>query len=226
MRPIICTIFIFLFTLSASGCTRIPQPATYANSEQQKMQAAHHWDILANDVASQINKALLANDYVSEPVFVRETCGSENSPCQPGETTQFNEGFRDLLITQLVRFGVPTSTEENKEAIVVNYKVQVVYHRDKRYAVRPPGILYVLTAAVSVLRYAPGEIQALAAAGFLDMANSATDDAEQYEIIITTSMITGNKYLFRTSDIYYINDLDFWHYQNNAQTREIQITNH
>jgi hypothetical protein len=226
MRPIIFTICICFFILCSHGCTRIPQPATYASTEQQKMQAAHHWDVLANDVANQINKALLSHDYVSAPVFVRATCSTENKPCQPGETSQFNEGFRDLLITQLVHFGVPTSAEKEPDAIVVNYKVQVVYHSDNRYAARPPGILTALTAAVSVLRYAPGEVQAIAAAGFLDMANSATDDAGQYEIIITTSMITGNKYLFRTSDIYYINDLDFWHYQNNTQTREIQISNH
>ncbi len=225
MRPLMYITLICLFTLCTCGCTRIPQPATYLYTEQQKMQAAHHWDILANDVTNQINKALLANDYVSEPVFVRATCGNENSACEPGETTQFNEGFRDLLITQLVRFGIPTSTAEEKGTLVINYKVQVVYHRDKRYTTRPPGMLTALTTAVSVLRNAPGEIQAIAAAGFLDMAGSATDDAGQYEIIITTSMIARNKYLFRTSDIYYINDLDFWHYQNNSQTRAIQISN-
>ncbi len=226
MRPIVFTTFICFFILCTNGCSRIPQPVTYDFSEQQKMQAAHHWDVLANDVANQINKALLSHEYVSTPVVVRATCGTENSPCKPGETTQFNEGFRDLLITQLVHFGVPTNATEDKDAIVVNYKVQVVYHRDKRSAARPPGVLTALSTAVTVLRWATWDVQAVATAGFLDVTNSATDDAGQYEIIITTSMITGNKYLFRTSDIYYINDSDFWHYQDNTQTREIQISNH
>jgi len=215
-----------LFICLCQGCTRIPQPATYDFSEQQKMQAAHHWDVLASDVASQIHQVLLNQDALYIPVFVRATCGSDNSPCAPGETTQFNEGFRDLLITRLVNFNVPTCASENQDAIVVNYKVQVIYHRDDRRAFRPPGILTALTAAVSVLRDAPGEVQAIAAAGFLDVINSATDDAEHYEIIITTSMISGNKYLFRTSDIYYINDLDFWHYQKNAGSKAMQITDH
>lgn len=226
MRPIIFTTFIVFFILCTSGCSRVPQPVTYDFSEQQKMQATHHWDVLANDVANQINKALLGHDYVSTPVLVRATCGTENSPCKPGETTQFNEGFRDLLITQLVHFGVPTSATEDKDAIIVNYKVQVVYHRDKRIASRPPGALTALTTAITVLRWATWDVQAVATAGYLDIANSATDDVGQYEIIITTSMISGNKYLFRSSDIYYINDADFWHYQDNSQTREIQISNH
>jgi hypothetical protein len=226
MRPIVFTTIICLFILGASGCTRIPQPATYDFTEQQKMQAAHHWDVLANDVANQINKTLLHYEYTRVPVFVRTTCGNENTPCEPAETTQFNEGFRDLLITQLVHFGVPTNATEAPGAIVVNYKVQVVYHRDDRRSIRPPGILTALTSAVMVLRNASYDVQAIAAAAALDVANSATDNAGHYEVIITTSMVTDNKYLFRTSDIYYINDLDFWHYQNNAQTREIQISNH
>jgi hypothetical protein len=130
------------------------------------------------------------------------------------------------LITQLVHFGVPTSANEDPRSIIVNYKVQVVYHRDKRTAARPPGVLTALTTAVSVLRWSSYDVQAVAAAGFMDMASSYTNDAGQYEIIITTSMISGNKYLFRSSDIYYINDLDFWHYQNSTQSKEIQITSH
>jgi hypothetical protein len=226
MRSIAFNTLIGCLILYCSGCTRIPQPVTYDYSEQQKMQAAHHWDVLANDVASQINTTLLQNNYSSAPVFVRMTCGTENTPCQPAETTQFNEGFRDLLITQLVHYGVPTSANEDPKAITVNYKVQVVYHRDKRTAARPPGVLTALTTAVSVLRWSSIDVQAVATAGFMDLASSYTDDAGQYEIIITTSMISKNKYLFRTSGIYYINDLDFWHYQNTTQGKEIQITNH
>lgn len=226
MRPIVFTTLICLFILGGNGCTRIPQPVTYDYTEQQKMQAAHHWDVLANDVANQIRETIQRHKYTGTPVFVRTTCGTENTPCKPGETTQFNEGFRDLLITQLVNFCVLTNAEEDPNAIIVNYKVQVVYHRDNRYAARPPGILTALSTAVHVLRNAPVTIQAIAGAAFLDASESATDDAEHYEIIITTSMITGNKYLFRTSDIYYINDLDFWHYQNNAQSKDIQISDH
>ncbi|MFH2123514.1 MAG: hypothetical protein ABIJ50_08560 [Pseudomonadota bacterium] len=226
MRLTVVAISLSFIILCISGCSRIPQPVTYDFSEQQKMQAAHHWDVLANDVANQINKALLRHEYVSTPVMVKATCGTENSPCKPGETTSFNEGFRDLLITQLVHFGVPTSAAEDRDAIVVNYKVQVVYHRDRRAASRPPVALTALTTAVTVLRRSSWDVQAVAAAAVLDLANSATDDAGQYEIIITTSMIDRNKYLFRTSDIYYINDADFWHYQDNSQTREIQISNH
>lgn len=218
MRAVlICILLLFL-----SSCTRIPQPASYAYSEQQKMQAAHHWDILASDVANQINNQLVISDYVDRAVFVKTTCGTDAKPCEQGATTQFNEGFRDLLITRLVNFGVPTSVDKKISDIEVNYKVQVVYHATKRYTI-PPGTLTALTAAVTVFRHASTTMQAFALAAGLDIANSAGPRSGHYEVIITTSMVTDEKYLFRTSDIYYINDPDFWHYQNAPTGKTIQM---
>ena len=66
MRSILILLILFLVV----GCTRIPQPASYAYSEQQKMQAAHHWDVLASDVANQINNQLIRSDYIDKNVFV------------------------------------------------------------------------------------------------------------------------------------------------------------
>lgn len=215
-------LYSFLIALLLAGCTRVPQPASYAYSEQQKMQAAQHWDILASDVANQINNQLIRSDYLDKAVFVKTTCGSDALPCGQGETSQFNEGFRDLLITRLVHFGVPTSIEKKLSDIEVNYKVQVIYHSSSRSTL-PPGALTAITAVVSVLRQAPSQIQAIAIAAGLDLVNSAAPHIGHYEVIITTSMVADEKYLFRTSDIYYINDPDFWHYQNSPQGKTIQM---
>ncbi|AGF78883.1 hypothetical protein UWK_02343 [Desulfocapsa sulfexigens DSM 10523] len=213
---------ILLLVFFLCSCSRIPQPASYAYSEQQKMQAAHHWDVLASDVANQINNRLIITDFVDKAVYVKTTCGDDASPCEQGQTTQFNEGFRDLLITRLVNFGVPTSLEKKVSDIEVNYKVQVVYHASNRYTL-PPGTLSVITAAISVLRHAPSTIQMLALAAGIDIANSAGPVNGHYEVIITTSMVADEQYLFRTSDIYYINDPDFWHYQNAPTGKTIQM---
>ncbi len=218
MRAVLILFLVLLF----SGCTRIPQPASYAYSEQQKMQAAYHWDVLANDVANRINNQLVQSDLIDKSVFVKTTCGTDGIPCERGETTQFNEGFRDLLITRLVNYGVPTSSDNKISDIEVNYKVQVVYHLARRPTF-PPGMITALTAAVVVLRHAPGAIQALALAAGIDIANSAGPWNGHYEVIITTSMVTDEKYLFRTSDIYYISDPDFWHYQDSPTGQTIQM---
>lgn len=213
---------LVLLILFLSSCSRLPLPASYALSEQQKMQAAHHWDVLAYDVANQINNRLISSDNVDKEVFVKATCGNEATPCGPGQTTQFNEGFRDLLITRLVNFGVPTSNTKRDMDIEINYKVQVIYHAARRFTTGP-GVLTALSTAINVFRNAPSGLQLLALGGALDIANAAAPQNGHYEVIITTSMVTAQKYLFRTSDIYYINDPDFWHYQNVATGQTIQL---
>jgi len=63
----------------------------------------------------------------------------------------------------------------------------------------------------------------MALAAGLDIAFATSPINGHYEVIISTSMVTDEKYLFRTSDIYYINDPDFWHYQNAPSGKTIRM---
>ena len=84
--------------ISLAGCmSQTPVPVTYKYSTQQKMQAAHHWDILAQDVASQTQLTLTNAGRQGKPVYVDMV----NSP--------YGEGFRDLLMTRLVNSGLNIS---------------------------------------------------------------------------------------------------------------------
>ncbi len=209
--PIRLLILVLLFFIPA--CGRIPEPINHEYAQQKKMQAVEHWDLLARDVASRLNHELVIYDYLTTPVYVKETCGDEATPCGQNQTSSFNEAFRDLLITQLVQYGIQTRSEPAIDALAINYKVQIVHHRAKRIRSAYPGTFTALTAAVLVLRNAPSEMIALATSGAVDVANSAYSQSGHYEILITTSIVNAKKYLFRTSDIYYINDEDFWQYQ-------------
>jgi hypothetical protein len=193
-----------------TSCSRIPGPTTHPFTQQRKMQAVEHWGVLAGDVASRLNRELVVYDYLDTPVFVKQTCGDDATPCQPNQTSTFNEAFRDLLITNLVNYGIQTRSAPDDRSLTVNYKVQVVYHRGTRIRSYFPGTFTMLSAAILVLREAPDEMIALAGGGLLDL---------------TTSIVNAGRYVFRTSDIYYINDDDFWQYQENmAQPGIIQLT--
>jgi len=216
-------IFLCLCALLFSSCVRVPQPAGYAFGEQQKMQAVHHWDVLANDVANQINVELIAQGHLNTPVYVQHSCGQPND-CGPGETFPFDEGFNDLLTTQLVNFGVPTKVEVDENSLIVNYKVQVVYHQSTRFQNPRPGVITALTAGIMVFRNAPAEIAAVAGAIAADGLLATTVLSGHYEVIITTSIVDDNLYLMRKSDIYYINDPDFWHYQQTTPADELELT--
>ncbi|THB71257.1 MAG: hypothetical protein D6B25_18735 [Desulfobulbaceae bacterium] len=217
-------IISFIAIVLIASCGRIPEPIGYSHTKQNQMQASHHWDVLAADVADQINNELILKDYLNTPVYVRETCGSENKPCDPNQTTVFDESFRDLLITRLVALGVPTSPQPSNNSITINFKAQTVYHHRTRVRTVEPGLLTALTAGILVLRNAPTDIVILALAGVLDFVNAGYASSSHHEIIITTSMIAEKDYIYRSSNIYYINDMDSWHYQQINEPTEISMT--
>ena len=219
----LCLTLLVAASLAVS-CGRIPDPAGYVQSEQKKMQATHHWNVLAADVANQINNELILNDYLASPVFVRETCGDENEPCPGSESTAFEESFRDLLITNLVSLGVPTRQKQDSSALVINYKTQTVYHHRNTWRSIKPGLLTALTAGILVIRNAPADLIWLAGAGTIDVANAAYVTSSNFEVLITTSVVADGRYLYRSSNIYYINDQDSWHYQKPSGPAEIGLT--
>ena len=217
---IICILLLF------SSCTgRIPTPTSYPYSQQKKMQASHHWDVLAHDLANRINNELILSDNIDTAVFVKSTCGNESKPCDANETSSFNEAFRDLLITNLVGYGIPTHNQLKEDTIEIQYKVQIVRHSTNRVRPVQPGVFTAISAAIVVLRNAPAELLILAAGVLADVVNTNFTLNGHYEVIITTSMLSHDKYLFRASDIYYINDKDFYHYQDTMpQTKTIPLS--
>ncbi len=213
-------LFAAILVLSLAGCGRVPEPVGYNYSVQPKMQAVHHWDVLATDLASQINNQLVRNGFVERPVFVQETCGNDSRPCQPNQTSTFSESFRDLLISRLVAFGVPTVSAPGKDSITVNYKAQLIYHPDPGVRTIQPGLLTTIGAGIVVLRNAAESPLIFVGGLLLDLANASLTGKSDYEVMITTSLTEKNAYIFRQTDIYYINDADFWHYQDNLSAAE------
>lgn len=220
LRNYLSALISFLFLVS---CSAVPQPESYEYSPQKKMQAANHWDILANNVANQINIALIDQGYLEEAVYVKHACG-EADPCGKSNTTPFDEGFNDLLTTQLVSFGVPTLATAEEDELTVEYKVQVIYHENGRMRVLWPGELTMLAMGIITLQNAPWEIQALAAAGVADLMNQGQVVKGNYEVIVSVSIVDNNRYIMHNSSIFYINDPNFWHYQYSSPGAEIQLT--
>ncbi|PID76383.1 MAG: hypothetical protein CSB24_06895 [Deltaproteobacteria bacterium] len=220
MRPVIY-LFILVFL---AGCARIPEPVDYYYSVQQKMQAAYHWDVLAADLAHQINKQLIRNDFIDKPVFVKQTCGYKSVPCKENEASLFNKSFHDLLITELVDMGVPTVSEPDGNCLYINYKAQLVYHLEERIRTFRPGNITALTTGIVVLRNAPAALLAIAIGGIVDLANASYVRSGHYEVIVTTSIEDHGAYIFRQSDIYYINDKDSWHYMEGVEAANIEMT--
>lgn len=226
----------------ACGCyTQTPYPVTYEYSTQQKMQAAYHWDILASDVAKQVRMRLAQGNMLDRSVYVEPPCGAPFSKCETHRESPFGQAFHDLLLTELYNQGIRAIPEIEDGALMVSHKVQVVCHKEnRRTRVGPPGMLTtmatILTGAVAVARgvydhgnteaeLGAGAAGAIGAAALVDVTSGMfVKGLPHMEVIITTSIKNYNTFMMRRSDIYYINDVDYWHYVNPPAPEKIAVS--
>jgi len=223
MRRELTMLLVLLVTLSLLwGCAQAPVPATYKISSQKKLQAAHHWDILASDVAQQAYLFLSQNGELrGMPMYV-------SAP----DITPFDGIFRNLLIAQLLERGLQVS-DSDQSAITMDYRAQLLRHGNR--TIRQPTVKYsALALGIKVARdvadWATEDILNLGVGlGVLaDMGRSATTgDVPSIEVIVTTSMVLNGRYMMHKSDIYYINEPDWWHYGygNSDEGRTYQVVN-
>ncbi len=213
------SIAVILLLLTAACYSRVPQPVSYRYTEQQKLQAAYHWDVVARDVAAHIV------DFYSQHSDLKE----RNVTIIASKETPFEEAFYNFLTSRLSQNNLNISlSEESPERIY--YDIQVIYHRAKRPNERPFGLFQgELVALSSVVMAVSNAIDKSSAgtgafAGGLALGAGLLAEADRdrflslphQEVVITTSLASGDQLLNRRTDIYYISDADDYQYKDHA----------
>lgn len=196
-------ITIFLF----SGCySQVPKPATFPMTYQKKMQAAGHWNVMANDVGDQLTQFLKYQDTNQADQF-----GIYIEPL-PGS---FGRAFTEMITARLVQSGIRV-LHTQEDCPVIQFKTQVIRHKTDRFERPAPGTFTTLAAGIYVLHHITWDtltFLGIPAAGIADYAIGTQAVLPHSEILVTTSMIgPNNRYLFYRTDLYYINDKDWQQY--------------
>jgi len=226
MRPLA---LVFLFVLALSSCAPRPTPISHPYSTQKKIEVAHHWNIIAENTAIQIKSSLEKADLLGRYVYV----------ASKDQQSEFGEGFKDMLTTHLVKQGVTTLAEKNPVGLAVEYKAQALFHKSGKLSFVPSpttGKLVALGAAFiaifdALAHDASNFEKGLAIGGSalaLSILNEATARSFPWgqpmsEVIITTSVVENGIYLMRRTDVYYIADQDFWHYDSPLHAKNIKV---
>ena len=204
-----------LAALLAAGCSSldVPRADNYPASDQKKARAVHHWDVLADDVAGRIAGKIAAWPPGEHPIHVASA---------PGDSS-FGNGFHKLLVTRLLDRGVTLSTQP--AAVTLHVETQLVQH-EAPVANRAPMPFTRLALGVGVARdwylhsqstaSMLGGVTALGAVA--DLTRYAVDGPAaggptRTEVLITTSLESGDRYLARTADVYYVEHDDAVLYQ-------------
>jgi hypothetical protein len=188
MKAVYCTLVLLV------GCAQfaqVPKPSTYPYTLQQHMQAAHHWDVLARQVANEV-AAIIRDGPLSstEPVHVRNH--DDRSP--------FDEAFRGFLITELIEQGVWVPLQGVNSGSVlrdnhleINWDMQLVVHN--AYRTNPLSF------------------------GLSQDVGQGTHDGPlpHSEAIITVTTTYRGTILSRNSNVFYLNDADLQQYKKDWQ---------
>lgn len=203
--------------------SQVPVPTAYPLNTQQKMQAIHHWEVLAEDIARKIltilDKRVIERQF---PVYV-----------SPSGTTPFAKSFHSLLITRLVENNISVSNSI-ANAMILDFDMEIVRHGE-RVARTAKGLYRALAPNVYVQRESlmPAEGQhafvnesMLMAAEMNVDSGFYTFDVPRSEVLITSSLLYNDAYIMRDSSIYYINDAEWWHYTQRVFHKDPNVVNY
>ena len=188
--------------LSACATSPIPVSENFPLTVQPKVRSAGHWNLLSKDVVGQTLETLnkvgtVAHLYVA----------------LPPQASEFDKAFREFLITELVKAGRIVQ-QGPEQAVEVSYRTQVVRHESPRPHF-VPGQFTMITAGLYAMYGLRNEYIDAKLAGGLGLAAVADTLASvnsggptHTELILTTTVATGGRYLARKTDLYYVEEED------------------
>jgi len=210
--------------------SQVPVPNGFRLSTQQKMQAAHHWKLLADDVAGLIKKEIDSGHHEASIVIDGYIDTATPIYVAPSGITPFEKAFHDLLLTSLVKAGLDVSNQPRGH-LQLSFDVQVITHR-RNIIITEAGVYKSLAPGFFVRRSTPlygpekktVEAENLVHSAELNAASGEyTLELPRNEVIVTSSLMIHNKYLMRNSSIYYINDPEWSHYVLKSQYRDPSV---
>lgn len=192
---ILCT---SIALLAACASSPIPVSENFPLTVQPKVRSAGHWNLLSKDVAKQTLENL-GNLDKNIPLYV----------ALPPKASEFDVAFKEFLITELVKAGrIVHQTPEN--AVEVSYQTQLVRHQSPRPHFIPGQLTMVAAGLYALYGLESAHLDAqlvgglglTAAADVLASTNSGGPTST--ELILTTTIANGGRYLVRKTDLYYI----------------------
>lgn len=214
---------VWVATALLGACTHLDVPLAhqYPASSLPKARSAHHWDVLATDVAQRIANRL--SEVAPSPGDTAATAPAatligHSLSLSPAPAAPFHRAFHALLTHRLVNLGVTLVKAEPQGQIDVD--VQVIEHAS-RAANGSPVPSTQLAASVAVVRDWAVHTQTAATGVFSLLALGAMSDAARHalsgsaaggptrtEVLVTTRVTLHGRLAATTADIYYIESED------------------
>lgn len=217
------TIIGFALLGMLAGCapqySAAPTAKNFATTDQNKLQASAHWNIVATDISTRLKANMAGKVRKQQALYVSSR-----------KNSAFNQAVVAELIASLVNDGYlvaksPTNT------IKVDVDTQLVSFLASRSQPKPLGLASALATGVWVLSAADVNVTAAGVATAAVFGSEAyawhtSDQAAgptpKTEITVNVSVSDNNEYLAVSKETYYIADTDRQLYEA-VQTKNFAI---
>ena len=218
IRPaLLCIPLLGLLAACAPVRYQVPVPTDHAYEEQAHVQAARHWDRMAEYMADMTMRELKARGLEGTPIGLRQP--------DPATASAFDRALHELLTTRLTQAGV-LLWRSRDAANTIDIDTQVVEFDSGRgnglETVLPHGSFTALAAGLIVFNPNRGwtdtqtALLGTAAAVGADLARAEMlrqhpqlgRDIPDFELLVHVSLRQGDSLLARRSDIFYVSDGD------------------
>lgn len=208
--------------LALTGCatpySEVPVAKNFPTTAQEKLQAAAHWTLIANDLSKRIQTGITGKIDKEQALYVSSK-----------DASAFNQAVVAELISSLVNDGyLVVKAPEN--TIKVDVDTQVLEFSPNRLQEQKVGI----PTAIATGLWAASEIGPITGAGVVtgiiagsealtymnaDRASGATPKSE---VVVNASVSDATHYITVSRATYYVSDTDKWLYQA-AQTKAFNV---
>ncbi len=225
MKMLKQTAVAVLGAVAIAGCaaphSQAPLATNFPTTQQEKLQAAAHWEAISADIAREVMAAL-------------PTPLASNLYVHAGQESAFNRAVEDQLITAMVRGGYPVATRP-EGALSMEVDTQVIEFSEDRAQNKWIGWPTALVTGAWAVRTLSTEVTAKTTAAAAVTAGaigwdvyswfksqSASGPTPKTEIVVNVSVSDEARYLARSTHIYYVSDSDRVLYDA-AATKAFQI---
>ncbi|MGD9824333.1 MAG: hypothetical protein AB7U36_08125 [Desulfobacter sp.] len=227
-------ILLSSFSFCLFSCSQAPKVVENPFSFQKRLEATHHWEILAKDFSKQLGLFLegnTINKVGSGYIMEREVRALEQvntAPTKPSiyiqtnDRSVFGKTFRQSLVNELIVLGYPIAYSQ-EGALTLRWSVQKIEYKADRTMNKVPGTYTALAAIGYGVYKLCSETSAFGATIVAGAVIDALDQGGEYlfermapksEINLAITISHDGSLLARQSGVYYINSEDAEQYAN------------
>lgn len=195
--------------------TEAPLATNFDTTKQLKLQAAHHWQVIANSTADALAQSIAKGNVCIPGASCPRLHVAQTTP-----RSQFGRAFREQFISRLVSSGQNVTANATDAEIIVNIEGQAVRFSPSRRQYLGVGKFTMMAAGLwgfheineHQVADSPGGVVTAAAiiADVLEynMSEFAKGPTPRTELVLTASAQRKGQFVARSTSVFYIADGD------------------